>query len=403
MENTTGVMNVSTDAVDMSADSEESNCTFTVPSAGEMFLLHTSEPWSTAVLIVVSILSFLTCLLFIETAYSATRSLEYGTRRGYTMFILGLVPVFSVTSLTGIYIPKAALVGIWAASVYLSVSLYIFLMLIFNYFGGPDEMVAKLAKTKISLSQPPLACCCPCCCRKIWLTTTNLHRLRVAVLQMAVVYPLTYFITAILWADGLYNPAQLDPSSAYLYLTVLMIASTLTAMYALTIINVAADASLAAMYGTFRLRFSLLKFFMIVPSLQGLVISIVSQVVNFSCEGVLAPSIRASLWYNILVVIEMFLLLLIGRCRALFDKYHGPLLQANQADSLSTSQTRYQYSEIREVASPMLDAEGNKPAFPAHLLDVEKAPLDCNQGMVGMNGAELPSQSRVRQTVESDV
>ncbi|XP_022100698.1 organic solute transporter subunit alpha-like [Acanthaster planci] len=352
-----------------------------------------------AMLIVVSTLSFLTGVLYVEMACSVVRTMKYGTQRGYTLFILGLAPVFSLTSLTGIYIPKATLVGVWASSVYLSVSLYIFLMLVFTYFGGPDEMVAKLATTTISLAQPPLACCCPCCCRKIRLTSTNLHRLRGAVLQMAVVYPLTYFITAILWADGLYDPSKVDPTSAYLYLSVTMLASTLTAMYALTIINVAADASLAAMYGTFRLRFSLLQFFMIVPSIQGLVITIISQVVWFPCSGVLAPSIRASLLYNMLVVIEMFLLLVIGRCKSLLNDYHRPLLLGpNQDASLSRSQTQHRYAGIPDATSPMLDAEGNKPAFPTHLLDVEKG-----QGMVVLNGNQTPFSNGPRKEIQTDV
>ncbi|XP_071801522.1 organic solute transporter subunit alpha-like [Asterias amurensis] len=362
MENGTGL--VVQDAV---------NCSQGIPSSKEMVLLYMSQPWSQALMITMVIISILSCLMYVETALSIMKTMHYGERRGYTIFILGLVPVHSLTSLASIFIPKAAILGSWAASLYMAVSLYIFLMLIFNYFGGPDEMVVKLATTTISLAQPPLACCFPCCCRKIRLTMPHLHRLRAAVLQLAVVQPMTLFVTAILWADGLYNPTQIDAQSAFIYLTALVLVSTLTAMYALTIINVAANASLAAMYGNFRLKFSLLKAFMIIPSVQSLVISIISQSISLPCKGVLSPSIRSTLLYNYLIIVEVFFILFLGRCKVFFSRIDQPLHQAEQPDSLNRSQTNHRYAEVRDLASPLLDKDGKRPSFPTNLLDIEKA------------------------------
>ncbi|XP_072035702.1 organic solute transporter subunit alpha-like [Amphiura filiformis] len=280
-------------------------------TAKELFSEMAASSFSKALLIFSTLLTGITLVIFMEIVVYVSIKVPYGARRGYTIFLLGLFPVFSVTSLASIYVPRAAIVASWAASLYLSLGLYIFILLILAHFRGIDTMVRRLQDVEITLAQPPLACCCPCCCSKIKLTHQHIHRLRLVVLQSALIQPLTLFIASILWTDGLYIPAYISKTSAFLYLTLISLISTLVGVYGLTVFYKVSIEPLKKYW--IKEKFIALKIVMIVPNVQTLLLAILVRSKVIKCIAPFSASLVSSIIYNALVICEMFILIASSR------------------------------------------------------------------------------------------
>ncbi|PIK52945.1 putative organic solute transporter subunit alpha [Apostichopus japonicus] len=121
------------------------------------------ETWSSFLLIVAFISTFITVAIYIYALVKVRQHNPLGSqRRGALQLVFGLFPVFALTSLCGIIIPRAAYSVEWGASVYLAITIYSFLGLVTEYFGGTAAMMKFFEENKVSYAQPPFACCCVC-------------------------------------------------------------------------------------------------------------------------------------------------------------------------------------------------------------------------------------------------
>ncbi|XP_071956108.1 organic solute transporter subunit alpha-like [Antedon mediterranea] len=291
-------------------DTNETVCATTLVTSKEMFEWNTSHISSKLLLATASVLTCLTFCLFLESFKYMTSKVPFGARRGYLAWLIGIYPVFSATSLTGIYIPRASILANWCANIYLAVCIYAFLMLTVNYFGGVMVMVERLKDTKIRLNRPPLACCC-LCLPNIILTEVHFHRIRIAVLQVCVIRPLVLFIAAVLWADGIYVQAQISKDSAFVYLNTVSLISTLIAVYSLSILH---KASVEPLKGyLIKSKFISMKIVMLTTNIQNLVLAFLSRFGVIECSTHFSSEVRANILYNYLVVFETFFMLFIGR------------------------------------------------------------------------------------------
>ncbi|XP_063954339.1 organic solute transporter subunit alpha-like [Lytechinus pictus] len=281
------------------------SCSVEVSSAREEMEVLRSVRWGIAILVTLTVLSSATIGMFLHSWMKIRRHVPYGNRRIFLVRLFGLFPVFSGTSLAGFYVPKASLIANWGASLYLSTTLYTFVLLIVDYYGGVEPMEHHIEGIKVSLSAPPLTCCCPCL-PKINFTMTNFHRLRRLVLQTAYIRPLCVFIGAVLWADGIYKPSIIEADSAFVYLSSISLVSSLVAVYGLSVIYNATHTTLQ--HFMISIKFTTIKCVLIITNGQNLLIAILIATDVIPCVGPLDSAVRGELLYNMLVVFEMFLL-----------------------------------------------------------------------------------------------
>ncbi|XP_033121013.1 uncharacterized protein LOC117120110 [Anneissia japonica] len=94
-------------------------CTTNLVTSKEMFELNASKTLTTVLLSVASLLTFLTFCMFLESFSYMTSKVPFGARRGYLAWLIGIYPVFSATSLAGIFIPRASILANWCANVHI--------------------------------------------------------------------------------------------------------------------------------------------------------------------------------------------------------------------------------------------------------------------------------------------
>ncbi|XP_038059407.1 organic solute transporter subunit alpha-like isoform X2 [Patiria miniata] len=216
-----------------------------IPSSAEMFGRFHSETWSFAVLILAAILTIFTVCLYIEELVFLHRRFEFGSRRGYLIYICGVFPVHSVTSFMGLCVPTATFTCNFLADLYIAIALYILLLLMTDLFGGLDEMVRALSETAIPLRQPP-CCCFLFCLPSVKLNKKMFHRIRVGVLQYIIVLQFVALYPALMWVDQLMLPSQSSKiySTIEIPATVINVMSTLTAVYSVVLLFRASRAPL---------------------------------------------------------------------------------------------------------------------------------------------------------------
>nr|XP_002731576.1 PREDICTED: organic solute transporter subunit alpha-like [Saccoglossus kowalevskii] len=229
--------------------------------------------WKIAFLVIITLLTVITVALFVEAVRFIQTEIPTKRRRAHVTCVLGVYPVFSVTSLLAVWVPRAHFIASIHASLYFSITLYRFVLLIFDYFGGFEAATLLLAEEEVKISNPPLLCCIPCL-PKVKTTATFLLRMKRLAMQVAFIRPLTLFVAAVLWTDGHYTPGKVASNEAYIYLNTISIISTMLAIYALQNIYQAAREPLRG--------------FRIVPKFLDVI-------------------------YNILMIVEMFILCIAAR------------------------------------------------------------------------------------------
>ncbi|PIN99472.1 hypothetical protein AB205_0197990 [Aquarana catesbeiana] len=89
------------------------------------------------------------------------RNIQSSRRTCLYLWILGVYPVFCISSIIGMFIPRSSGICNFVASIYHSITLWKFLELITDYFGGKGQMLEVLGHQTVSPNPPP--CCCCCC------------------------------------------------------------------------------------------------------------------------------------------------------------------------------------------------------------------------------------------------
>ncbi|CDW57120.1 hypothetical protein TTRE_0000540701 [Trichuris trichiura] len=151
----------------------------------------------------------------------------------------------------------------------------------------------------------------------------NFKIFRMLVYQIAFVRPLVAYINMVLWVD---RWGDFDPSSPWRpFLSTIVIASTLLAIYSVNVIHEAAKLHL------YKFRMHIVMAFMqivlLVYNVQSSLFGLCSGFI--SCEEQLLPDYaKASLWHHLIVVLECFVMLALAMwfCRPtvneMFDRYH---------------------------------------------------------------------------------
>lgn len=323
-----------------------SNCSDDFPTT-DVFYDDISGDTVLIVFLVLACVLAVACLaIYIEELFFIRNHYANGDSRAWKIgVLLGLYPAICMFSLIALLVPTSSVLMDLVASCYLSFSIYIFIMMTIECYGGPDKMVETLADDKVNLNTPP-CCCCMCCILKpITLTRKSLKIIEGLAMQVMFVRPLLLVIAAVMWTDGRYNN-EISADEPYVYLNVVSAVSTLLSMYGLIVIFRASRVHLKHYH--LRLKFVPLQLAILFVNLQRTIFSILADRDIPECKGSRGSRVRGDSIHNGLLVVEMFLFCLLAR-----KGYRTETPDSDERiDNCSTSYTN-------EIGSTQIDNYGS--------------------------------------------
>ncbi|XP_064621251.1 organic solute transporter subunit alpha-like isoform X2 [Lineus longissimus] len=341
------------------------NCTDGIPSTAELF--QDVDGGQLAVVVICWILTLACVGIYIEEIIYILRvDVADRKERSRPIWILGIYPAVSLTSVISVCVPRATLVNELVSAMYLSICILQFLKLIVSYFGGRQHMIAVLTDQKMNLRSPPCCCCC-FCLPEITVTKYTLVKMHYMVLQVVVIRPLIFFGQAIYLAD--LGDSSAAPSALNTVASTLHLASTLTAMYGLVLVHRVAEPHLEK-FQTQR-KFRTLQLVLLFCNLQSGIFNLLANNGVFPCTpGGFTSKTRASNMHHTLLVFEMFLLSLVARYfyrrkepLANFSAQVGERLADNDVLQKETDRANYGSIHMTDAVFEGLEDSGNNELF----------------------------------------
>lgn len=320
-------------------------------------------------------------LLILYCAQLRSRYYKYQdkVKRFKTLTLLGLYPMTSLMSTFALLVPRSTILVDLVASCYLSICIYVFITIIFHYFGGKDPMIEAMDPYKVTIRTPPCCCCC-CCLPDLKVNRSNIRRFEILTMQIAVVVPLVLFIKAVLWTDDVNVLEGVNPKNSLFYIILATVISTLFAMYGLVVMVKASEKILKK--HRIRMKFIVLQLVLIFTNLQSAIISIFYRFNLPPCRGVIGTKVRGSVIQHMMLVLEMFLL----------------ALWASQA---------YKKSEHRNLAETYITDASDATLIPrkygtvaTSTDDLHKYSIDATEDLLPTNGTITVQTSVPRFTLE---
>uniref|UniRef100_H3BZI2 Si:dkey-16n15.6 n=1 Tax=Tetraodon nigroviridis TaxID=99883 RepID=H3BZI2_TETNG len=257
--------------------------------------------------------------VFLEEVGFLLRHISSSRRRRFYLWILGLYPVLALTSLIALYVPRSSSLCNFVAALYHSVTLFKFMGLITDFFGGKARMMAALAGQQVS--PDPFPCCCCCCLPMVAISRSSRAWMMAAVLQLSVVRTILFFVLLVLWADEKYDYGDVDSVNPNLYVNAIVGASTFVSFYGYLLFYKATKSSLHG-YGL-RAKFICIILVLVLCGLQSGILETMGALEVIPCIPPLSVVTRAQLIYHYCVVVEMFCIGLYARHT--FRKVEPPL------------------------------------------------------------------------------
>ncbi|XP_035670587.1 organic solute transporter subunit alpha-like isoform X2 [Branchiostoma floridae] len=290
------------------------NCSDEVPFSADILALAGRDLTVRALLSTATVCFALTFGLYAEECYSLNKRVPDPLRRNKLLIVLGLFPMFSMTSLVTLWVPRASLYSNFLSTGYLSVSMLVFFSLLTDYHGGKKLLLEEMSETDIKFNTPPCCCCC-LCIPKSKLTRKGYGHLRILVLQYTIVRPLLEYIGDVAGADGTLNDAQISVQGAFVWLTILRLLSTLVCMYGCMVIYQNVREMEKFQHVNIRPKFMIVQLVLLISNMQTALLSILSTAGAIPCnpDTLFPVRSRANALNHLLVVFEMLLLGLLAR------------------------------------------------------------------------------------------
>ncbi|CAH1252042.1 SLC51A [Branchiostoma lanceolatum] len=290
------------------------NCSDEAPFSADVVALAGRDLTVRALLSTATVCFALTFSLYGEECYSINKCVTDPLRRNKLLIVLGLFPVFSMTSLVTLWVPRASLYSNFLSTGYLALSMLVFFSLLTDYHGGKRLLLEELSDTDIKFNTPPCCCCC-FCIPKSKLTRKVHGYLRILVLQYTILRPLLEYIGDVAGADGKLNDAEISVQGAFVWLTILRLLSTLVCMYGCMVIYQNVRGLEKFQHVNIRAKFMLVQAVLVVSNLQTAILSILSTAGAVPCnpDSLFPVKSRANALNHLLVVFEMLLLGILAR------------------------------------------------------------------------------------------
>nr|XP_033779212.1 organic solute transporter subunit alpha-like isoform X2 [Geotrypetes seraphini]XP_033779220.1 organic solute transporter subunit alpha-like isoform X2 [Geotrypetes seraphini] len=310
---------------------------------------------------------------FLRNVTSAHRTCLY-------LWILGVYPVYCVTSIIGMYIPRSSTVCNFVASIYHSMTLWKFLALITDFFGGKTRMLEELEGEKVAPN--PVPCCCCCCLPNISVNRVSLRWMTIAVFQLSAVRTILFFLCLILWTDEKYDYGDVDYTSPNSYINILIGISTFLSFYGYLLFYKATRNALQGF--SLRSKFICIILVLVLCGLQSGILETMGALGAIPCIPPFSVQTRSQIIFYYSLTVEMFFIGIFARfC---FRKVE-PSPEAVHLDRRVKQPKVHKSSQTNSAYLPspgMSDTDDlSLGANPSHLSDsedslchIEHAPLD---------------------------
>ncbi|XP_034289924.1 organic solute transporter subunit alpha-like [Pantherophis guttatus] len=351
----------------MARDPNCSHISDQLPLSSEIFQVIKAQIW---IFLIPVFLGLVQVGLFLEQTGFFLRHGKSSHRTSVLLWILGVYPVFNLTSLICLYIPRASFVCNFVASIYHSITLWKFLALIRDFFGGSERMVQKLAGQRVSPN--PFPCCCCCCLPEIAANRANLRCMTVAVYQLSLIRTILFFITLILWTDDEYDYGAVGYTNPNSYINVIIAISTFLSFYGYLLFYKATKPALDGY--NLRYKFVCIILVLVLCGLQSGIVETMGAVGAIPCSPSLPPVTRSQMIYYYALAIEMFFI-------GIFAHYSfrriEPSMEAEQVIHHQASQTQEGPSGRCSPADGV-SMEGTNPGYLCDeaFCTIEHSPLD---------------------------
>ncbi|XP_070578967.1 organic solute transporter subunit alpha-like isoform X2 [Ptychodera flava] len=255
------------------------NCSDYAPSSVD--LLKKLNGAGIAILTSCTVCTTVVVIFYLEAVYYLYKRIANKYRRTAVLWVLGVYPVHCIFSLIGLYVPLSYLIVNLTSSTYLSIAVYLFQVLIFEFYGSDRELYKKLEGKTLPMTELPLCCCCKCL-PELTLTKKFMKRTGIMVYQIAVFRPIVLYCELIAWADRGYQSGQISWNDPYFYIITATTISTLVGVYGLSIIYAASKDLLEG----FRMhaKFVCFQLAMVFANIQPLIISIFTSSGVIKCK-----------------------------------------------------------------------------------------------------------------------
>ncbi|KAM5146406.1 organic solute transporter subunit alpha-like [Mantella aurantiaca] len=373
-----------------------SNCSLeggSFPLSSEFFQVIKKDLWIFLLPVVVGLVQV---ALFLEEMGFFLRNIQSSRRICLYLWILGVYPVFCISSMIGMFIPRSSAICNFVASIYHSITLWKFLELITDYFGGKGQMLEVLGGQTVSPNPPP--CCCCCCFPNIQVNRSNLRWMNIAVYQLSVVRTLLFFVGLILWTDEKYDYGDLDYTNPNSYINIIIGLSTFLSFYGYLLFYKATKKALEG-YNP-RSKFICITLVLVLCGLQNGILETMGALGAIPCVPPWTVETRSQTIYNYSITLEMFFISLFARycfCR---------VEPCPEAESLTQDVVQNKSSQTTMVDLSSLsddDGVGMNAAYMSDgeetLCHIEHAPLDKydflqENGTIPMQNSKFRSPTR---------
>ncbi|XP_058022532.1 organic solute transporter subunit alpha-like isoform X3 [Ahaetulla prasina] len=253
---------------------------------------------------------------------------------------------------------------------YHSITLWKFLALIRDFFGGSERMLQELAGKRVSPN--PFPCCCCCCLPEIAANRANLRCMTVAVYQLSLIRTILFFITLILWTDDEYDYGAVGYTNPNSYINVIIAISTFLSFYGYLLFYKATKPALEGY--NLRYKFVCIILVLVLCGLQSGIVETMGALGAIPCSPSLSPVTRSQMIYYYALAIEMFFI-------GIFAHYSfrriEPSMEAEQVIHHQASQTQEGPSGRCSPADGV-SMEGTNPGYLCDeaFCTIEHSPLD---------------------------
>ncbi|XP_041859213.1 organic solute transporter subunit alpha [Melanotaenia boesemani] len=277
-----------------------------IPLSSQIFSAIKDELW---LFLIPAGLALILLGVFLEEVGFFLRHIPSSRRKRLYLWILGMYPVFAVTSLIALYVPRSSSLCNFIASLYHSFTLLKFMGLITDFFGGKACMLAALSGQQVS--PDPFPCCFCCCLPMVAINSSSRGWMMAAVLQLSVVRSILFFVTLVLWTDEQYDYGDVDSVNPNLYVNAIIGVSTFVSFYGHLLFYKATKSALHG-YGL-RAKFICIIAVLVLCGLQSGILETLGALEVIPCTPPLSVLTRSQMIYHYSVIVEMFCIGLYAR------------------------------------------------------------------------------------------
>ncbi|XP_018592558.2 organic solute transporter subunit alpha-like isoform X1 [Scleropages formosus] len=249
-------------------------------------------------------------LVYLEEIIYITRKISPSYKRTTYIWVTGAAPVIAATSCIGMWIPRSSMFTDFTASIYFTICLHKFLVMMVEEYGGDEACVQRLQGVPLKTSTGPCCCCC-LCLPPLHIGRRSLTVLKWGTLQAALLRPTLMFFAIVLWTNGTYQQGKMKVNGAFPWITALSVATFILSLWPIGILFSQAKSNLSK--HNIVPKFALNQSVAILSQAQGGVISLLVSTGTIVCAPPFSARARGTFMHQQLVVMEMFIVILVAR------------------------------------------------------------------------------------------